>query len=151
MSLDLARTIHIDAEPDEVWRVLTDVERWPESTSSISSVRRLEPGELGIGSRAAIRQPRFPEVIWTVNRYVPGVEFAWESESPGIRSTGFHSVAPGVNGGTDLTLRIRQEGLFVLLFGWWLRGIDIRYLEMEARGMKEKAEADRVPAVSIAL
>jgi hypothetical protein len=147
MSLDIARTVHVDAEPDEVWRVLIDVERWPESTPSISGVRRLEQGELRIGSRAAIRQPRFPEVIWTVNRYVPGVEFVWESKSPGIRSTGFHSVAPGASGGADLALRIRQEGLFVLLFGWWLRGIDIRYLEMEARGMKQRAEASHAAAV----
>lgn len=147
MTLDIARTIHIDAEPAEVWRVLIDVERWPDSTPSITSVRRLEEGELGVGSRAAVRQPRFPEVTWTVNRYVPGVEFDWESRSPGIRSTGFHSVAPGDNGGTDLTLRIRQEGLFVLLFGWWLRGIDVRYLELEAQGLKAQVEASRSPAL----
>jgi hypothetical protein len=33
------RAIDVAASPDRVWEVLVDVDRWPESTDSVSSER----------------------------------------------------------------------------------------------------------------
>ena len=52
-------TVQIDASPQSVWEVMTDVERWPEWTTSVQRVERLDDGPLRVGSRARLKQPKF--------------------------------------------------------------------------------------------
>lgn len=40
MPLNVQDAIHINATPEVVWRVTVDVERWPEWTPTVTSVRR---------------------------------------------------------------------------------------------------------------
>ena len=68
-------SVWVDRPSDEVFAVYADVERWPEWTASMTSVERLEPGPLQVGSRARIRQPRLPTAIWTVIVLEPGHQF----------------------------------------------------------------------------
>ncbi len=42
----------IDAPPEVVWRVMTDVERWPEWTLTAERIERLDEGDFRLGSRA---------------------------------------------------------------------------------------------------
>ena len=44
----------IDASPEDIWRVLVDVERWPEWTPSITRLEKLDPGDLRVGQRVRI-------------------------------------------------------------------------------------------------
>ena len=53
-------TVEISAAPDQVWGVLTDVERWSEWTETVTRVQRLDDGPLREGSRARISQPGSP-------------------------------------------------------------------------------------------
>src|SRR5688572_7852445 len=66
MRMDVEQTIEIDAPRKTVWAVMIDVERWPEWTPTTTSVELLDRGPFVVGSRARIRQPRLPVVIWTV-------------------------------------------------------------------------------------
>jgi len=133
--------VAIDAPADVVWEVFSDVERWPEWTASVTSVRRLDKGPLRIGSRALIRQPRFPPAVWTVTTLEPGRRFVWKSGMPGMWVYGDHSVE-AIPSGTRATLKLSYDGLLARLMGRLTRGITNRYLDMEASGLKKRSEAD---------
>ena len=73
---------------------MSDGERWPEWTASVTSVRRLDKGPLRIGSRALIRQPRFPPAVWTVTTLEPGTGSSGRAGMPGMWVYGDHAVEP---------------------------------------------------------
>ncbi|MEU7813294.1 SRPBCC family protein [Pseudonocardia sp. NPDC049154] len=134
------RTIAVAAPPDRVWAVLEDVEAWPASTPSMSSVRRTVDGGLRVGERIRVRQPRLPPAVWTVTRVEPGRSFTWTSRAPGLHSVGDHEIRPGTDGCT-LVLRFAQTGP---LAGpaWRLMVRTVRrYVDLEAEGLKRRAES----------
>lgn len=134
-------TIDISASPERAWAVMSDVERWPEWTESVSDVEMLTDGPLAAGSKARVKQPKFPPVVWRVTSMQDGRSFEWENASPAMRSVGRHTVEP-TGGGSRVTLEIEQTGLFASLLGWWLKGVSRKYVEMEARGLKQRLEAE---------
>jgi uncharacterized membrane protein len=50
--LDIERIIDIDAPREEVWTMMTDVERWPEWMASVTSVALLAKVPLDVGSQS---------------------------------------------------------------------------------------------------
>ena len=56
----------INAPAERVYEVMADIERWHEWTPSVTSIKRLDSGRFSAGSRALIRQPKFPSALWTV-------------------------------------------------------------------------------------
>jgi len=140
-------SVDIDAPPDVVWPVMSDGERWHEWTASVTSVKRLDKGPLRIGSRALIRQPRFPPAVWTVTTLEPGRRFVWKSGMPGMWVYGDHAVET-IPTGTRATLRLTYEGALARLMGRMTRGITNRYLEMEASGLKRRSEENARGALS---
>jgi hypothetical protein len=137
--MEFTISVDIEAPPDVVWAVMSDGERWHEWTASVTSVRRLDKGPLRIGSRALIRQPRFPPAVWKVTALEPGRSFTWKSGGPGMWVYGRHSVDP-LPGGTRATLGLFYEGPLAWLLGRLTRGITNRYLGMEADGLKRRSE-----------
>ena len=93
-----------------------------------------------MGSRALIRQPRFPPAAWTVTAIDPGRSFTWKSGGPGLRVFGHHSVVP-IPGGTQAKLALRYEGVLGALMGRLTQGITNRYLGLEAAGLKARSES----------
>ena len=146
--MEFCKTIDIEAPPAVVWPVIEDGERWPEWTASVTSVRRLDKGPLRIGSRALIRQPRFPPAVWTVTTLEPGRRFVWKSGMPGMWVYGDHSVE-AIPSGTRATLKLSYDGLLARLMGRLTRGITNRYLEMEASGLKRRSEDAARPGLSV--
>jgi hypothetical protein len=132
-------TVDIEAPPEVVWPVMRDGERWHEWTASVTSVRRLDKGPLRIGSRALIRQPRFPPAVWKVTALEPGHSFTWRSGLPLMWVYGHHSVERHAKG-TRATLRLTYEGVLARLMARWTRGITNRYLGLEAAGLKRRSE-----------
>jgi uncharacterized membrane protein len=146
--VEFRKSIDIDAPPDVVWPVMADGVRWPEWTASVTSVRRLDKGPLRIGSRALIRQPRFPPAVWTVTALEPGRRFVWKSGMPGMWVYGDHAVEPTARG-TRATLCLTYEGLLARVMGRMTRGITNRYLELEASGLKRRSEENARAALSV--
>jgi uncharacterized protein YndB with AHSA1/START domain len=131
--------VDIAAPPDIVWQVMRDAERWHEWTASVTSIRVLGNQPLAVGTRAVIRQPRFPPAVWKVTELEPGHSFTWKSGFPGSWVYATHTVNP-TNAGSHVTLRLRYEGAIGRLLARMTRDITNRYLAMEAAGLKRRSE-----------
>jgi uncharacterized membrane protein len=155
-------SVRIAASAPQVWSVLRDVERWPEWTTTVRRVRRVESapeyvpgedgpaGELTEGDIVSIKQPGLPTLSWRVVEWRPNALFAWASTSAGLRTVAEHRVeeSPAVPGlhcageraGVTVTLTLRQTGplagLAALLAGRRTR----RYVDTEAASLRARCE-----------
>ena len=137
--MDFHISVDIAASPDKVWAVMADAERWHEWTPSVRSIRWLDAGPLRVGSRALIRQPRFPPAMWKVIALDPGRSFTWRSGAPGMWVHAQHSVMASGDG-TRAVLSLHYQGVIGELLGRLTRGITDRYLGFEAAGLKRRSE-----------
>ncbi len=122
---------------ERVWAVLSDVERWPEWTASVTSVEL--DGPLEVGATATIKQPKLPVTKWIVTEHVPGRSFVWRSEAPGSVAIGVHEVTPRGDGTTRVRLALDQTGPLGSLVGLFYRRLTRRYVQMEADGLALEA------------
>jgi len=132
--------IDIDASPDTVWRTLTDVESWPKWTASMTSVERLQPGELGVGSTARVTQPKLKAAVYTVTECEPGKSFVWEMKATGVKVRGTHFVEERGEGQARMTLGIEQTGALSGIIATMFGKLTRQYVAMEAEGLKKAAE-----------
>ncbi len=139
--MEYEKSLTVAAESGPVWKVLSDIERWPERISTYEEVRRLDDGALRVGSRARIKQRGLAAGEWEVSELVEGSTFTWASRQPGIRIVGRHQVSTDTDGTTRLTLGLEQtgwlSGLVSLLLGRKVR----EYVDLEAEALKAAAEA----------
>ena len=136
-------TIHAPVE--RVWDVYTNVEEWPSWTASVTEVRLLDGAAgLAVGTRAHIKQPRFPGLVWTVTAIEPGASWTWVTHSRGATTTASHELEAIDAETTRVEQRIEQTGILGAVVGGLTRRLTRRYLAMEAAGLKELAEG-RVP------
>jgi uncharacterized protein YndB with AHSA1/START domain len=133
-------TIDIDATPETVWSVLVDLERWPSWTASTNSVTRLDSGAFELGSAVRVKQPRLPTAVWRVTAFERGTSFTWVTRSPGLETSGRHTVVPRASGGVTVVLEAWQSGALARLVGLLISGLGRRYVEMEAAGLKQRCE-----------
>lgn len=140
MDADIERQIEIAAPAARVWQVMTDVDRWPDWTASVSRVERVDNTPLTIGSKVRISQPRLSTAVWTVTALEHERYLEWQAPVPGLHSVGMHRIEPLTGESVRVTLAIRWSGVLApvirLLFGRLSR----RYVEMEAQGLKRRSE-----------
>jgi uncharacterized membrane protein len=139
--LEIEVPVEIAAAPKRVYAVIEDVERWPEWTASVQSVKRLDNRPSGVGGRAEVRQRKLPKATLEVTAIEPGRGFDWEASGPGIHTVGGHWVEPKPDGGSLVRLSVKSTGPATWLLGWWFRRITERYVRMEAAGLNARAEA----------
>ena len=133
-------TVTVPAPCTRVWEVMTDVERLPELTRSMTSVEKLDPGPLHVGSRVRIRQPKLPVAVWTVTELVENHHFTWVATGPGMRTTAEHIVTSFGHDTSKLCLRIDQSGPVGGVVSRLYKGLTGRYLDLEATGVRRRAE-----------
>jgi hypothetical protein len=130
----------INASADLVWATVRDVERWPEWTPTVTSVRLRTPPPLAVGSRALIRQPKLPPALWRMVELDDSLRsFTWVNSAPGVCVVAQHLVVP-CGERSRLRLSLRFEGLFAGILGYATRKLNNRYLAMEAQGLKSRVE-----------
>ncbi len=133
------RTIEIDAKPDRVWEIMSDVEKWPEWTPSVISVERTN-GAMGPGASAVVHPRGTPKSTWRVTEWRPGRSFTWETKVRGARTIGGHVVEPIGEDRSRVTLSIEVQGFVAALARPFLnKGIE-ENLEAESEGLKRRSE-----------
>jgi uncharacterized membrane protein len=138
--MQVETVVDIDAPPERVWQIMSDVERWPEWTASVERAERLDEGPLSVGSRARLKQPKFPPVVWEVTDLQPGRSFSWTAKNVGVTSVGRHEIAPRGDSGSRVALSLRQEGPLAPLLALLTSKLTRRYVETEAQGLKRRCE-----------
>ena len=133
----------IDAAQSDVWSVTENIERWPQWTPTVDSVKRLDDGPFDVGSVALLKQPGLPATEWRVTAMTRGQGFTWEARSRGIRMVATHELVPtGI--GTESILRIEMSGLAAILMWPLIRASVRKSLEQENAGLKAECEISKL-------
>lgn len=132
--------IDIDAPPEKVWEVITDIERWPGWTKSVRSASLTTDGPFGAGTAARLDLAGGPPSEWTVTEIEEGRMFTWESKAPGVHSVASHVIEPR-EGGSRVKLWARNSGWLATLLGPYLSRVGRRNLKWESEGLKQRCEA----------
>lgn len=132
-------TVDINATPEAVWKLLIDVERWPDMTASIDRVELLDK-PIALSARARVHQPKLPAAVWKVTSFEENRTFTWESRSPGVTTVAAHELVTTPDGTVTVHLTLDQKGPLAPLFALLTGRLTRRYVTMEATGLKTKAE-----------
>lgn len=133
-------SVEIDASPQLVWDVFSEVERWPEWTASVTSLVGRDGHALEVGRRFAIKQPGMPKLVWKVTEIDPGSSWTWEVRSPGASTVARHYVTGLPGGRTLVRQQLDQRGVLGALVGRLMVNKTKRFLELEAQGLKARSE-----------
>lgn len=132
-------SVDIAEKTNRVWEVLSDIERWHEWTSTVTSITPVERGPLAAGTKFWIRQPKLRPALWKVTALDEGRSFVWETRSPGVVVAGHHSIEDR-GAGTRVTLSLQFSGPLSGVVAWVTKGLNNRYLATEAAGLKRHCE-----------
>ncbi len=138
--MHLEHEIMIDAPVSTVWKLTEDVESWPASTPTMTSIKRLETGPLHVGSQALVKQPGQRATVWTVGAIDPPNTFSWSAKVFGMTMTGSHHLA-AVGDRCRNTLSIDIAGRGSGLFGRVIGKKILASITTENEGFKRAAEA----------
>jgi uncharacterized membrane protein len=133
-------TVNIDAPPEKVFAVLCDVERWPEWTSTMSSIQRIDSGPFAVGSSARVRQPRLRPAVWQVTEFEDGRNFTWTTRSLGLRMSASHLIERQ-GAGSRVVLSFELSGFIAPLISRLYGGLMQRYITTESQGLKKRSES----------
>lgn len=92
--MTFSNEIEIGTPASVVWHLTLDIERWPELTSTVTAARRLDEGEVVVGSQAELRQPGMPRAVWTVTELEPERRFVWSTTIATVTFEGRHEIEP---------------------------------------------------------
>ena len=138
---EYSSSIDIEAPPSVVWDILSDVERWPNWTPTVTRLTKLTPGPLAVGMVARIIQPKLPPGIWRVTEIHNGHDFTWVNHTIGLRVIGSHVVDPLPTGDSRVTVSIRFVGLLAPMVGLLVRRLNEDYVATETKSLKARSEA----------
>jgi uncharacterized membrane protein len=137
--MGIESSLVIAASVERVWELTGDVESWPKSTPTMTSVVRLDDGALRVGSKARVVQPRQRPATWTVTRIERPHLFEWETKVLSITITASHRLEAAPDACRN-TLTVELSGFGSLLLAR-LVGRKIREaIETENQGFKRTAE-----------
>ena len=134
-------SVEIDAPPQRVWDVLSDLEAWPRRIDTVDLVELLTPAPITTGSRVRLKQPKLPEGIWDITVWDAPSYFEFTQTTGGITSVAGHRVEALGASRARLTLTLDMRGILVPVVGLFYRKLTDSYMRLEAEGMRRAAES----------
>lgn len=150
MALHFETSIDIDAAPDAVWAVLSDLSAYADWNPFI----REASGELAVGARLDLKmQPEGGRAMRfrpTVLSAEPGRELRWRGRlvAPGVFDGEHHFSIEPTPGGSRLLQEERFTGVLVPLLAKGLRTRTLPAFEQMNEAVKERAEAGSAKAAA---
>jgi hypothetical protein len=135
--MEFSITTDVDTSADLVFAVLTDIERWPEWTPTVTRVERLDGPfpPLAISSRIRIVQPKVPAAEWTVTALEADRGFRMMSRSSGATVVANHWAEPlGDGQRSRVTLSVTFSGWLGRMIARMMRGQNERYSPKKLQG-----------------
>jgi hypothetical protein len=148
---DFRYAVEIRVPPARIWPVLLDVERWPEWTTSVTRVQRMDIGPLGLGSRTRIWQPKLPSSVWCVTSLDErNYSFTWVKDTYGFKVIARHQIIP-LKTHSRVILTLAYTGLLGVVLSRLYRGLSMDYLAREGTGLRNVCEtrASYAPPVNV--
>ena len=141
MTTHLENELVIDAPVAVVWKLTEDVEGWPATTPTVTSVERLDSGPMRVGSTARVKQPGQRVAVWTVSSFRPDEEMAWGAKVFGVQMVGTHRLTPIGDDRCRNLLSIDMSGRGAALLGRVVGKRILAAITTENEGFKRAAEA----------
>jgi hypothetical protein len=105
------RVFDVEVPPEEAWRRLAEVERWPEWAPHITSVTVTPPGPLTPASSGTVRVRHLGSSTFRMSAWEPPLRWEWTGGVPGMRIIYDHRFTPSVDpDGTTLTWTVSLDG-----------------------------------------
>jgi uncharacterized protein YndB with AHSA1/START domain len=127
------------AHAEVVWRILADVEHWPNWTPTVLEVKPLGQAGLRVGARYRLTQPKLRPAVYEVTECTPNEAFTWVQRFPGGTMTADHRLTPG-DEGTEVELSFTSSGLVANLVSMMFSNLIREYVAIEARSLKRQCE-----------
>lgn len=132
-------SVETKASPAEVWRVWSDVNRWPEWNPDMKESRLDGPLQLGTTGMINTRSGGKHDVV--VTHYAEGRSFELESTAlPGTKMAIRAIIAP-LNDGSRITQGFEPRGLLAPIVGPMMGGSILKTFRSVLNGLKQKVEA----------
>jgi hypothetical protein len=136
----MSATIQIDAPPEAVWAVLTDLSRYPEW----NPLFREASGQVAAGNRIKLRSVhpangRLMTVKPKITVADPGAELRWVSSLPGIISGEHRFALTPADGGTRLEQSETFRGLLTAFPGKTFANAEVSFRALN-EALKKRAE-----------
>ncbi|HXK33567.1 MAG TPA: SRPBCC family protein [Dehalococcoidia bacterium] len=136
----LVRSFYVDAAPAGVWSILTDVERWPEWTGTITRMYVERGASLGLGALVHAESPGGRKTEWTVTEFDAPRSLTWEMRpSAGVVVSSGHVIMPEGDG-SRVTFAVNTRGWAGRLLAPLVHRQLRPNLESEVTGFKRRAE-----------
>lgn len=133
-------TTTINANQEDIWKVLADVSNWHDWTPTVTKVEVLDSPELTVNNRYKVFQPKLQPAVWTVTAIEPSSSFTWETSAPGMHMTAEHILTSKGDNQTELLLTFTFQGFLGSLLGKLMGKTSQEYIETEAQSLKKRIE-----------
>lgn len=128
------------ARPDAIWRIIADVEHWPNWTPTVLEVKPLDNTGLRVGAQYRIRQPKLRPAVYEVSECTPNKTFTWVHKFPGGTMIADHRLVPH-DGGTEVGLSFASNGFLADLVSMIFSRLIREYVATEARSLQRQCKS----------